>query len=141
MHLIKKCTWYMPSPSLLLNPPPPQGGDVKWALAGRSREKLEALRQELSGTYGAELRDVPILTADLADQASLDALASSARVRASSGKGGGTCLPAWRPAAGAQSAAQSAAQSGALPSPALTCPVLPCPPLPRPALPCMLAPA
>ena len=42
-----------------------KGGEVKWALAGRSRERLEALRLELSQTYGAELKDVPILTADL----------------------------------------------------------------------------
>lgn len=61
--------------------PCPTQGDVRWALAGRNREKLEALRLELSKALEApELNDVPILLGDLSDQSSLDAIASSTRV-------------------------------------------------------------
>eukprot|EP00887_Chlorella_sp_A99_P001868 scaffold19.g1868.t1 len=65
--------------------PPPlpadrQGGEVKWALAGRDQTKLEKLRLELSEAYGADIRDVPILTGDLTDQSSLDKIASATRV-------------------------------------------------------------
>jgi saccharopine dehydrogenase (NAD+, L-glutamate forming) len=47
-------------------------GNVSWAIAGRNREKLAALRERLGG--------VPALTADVDDQRSLMALAESARV-------------------------------------------------------------
>ncbi len=48
------------------------GGEFRWALAGRSREKLEGVRSEL-GEAAAEL---PLLVADSHDRASLDALVS-----------------------------------------------------------------
>ncbi|KUO10156.1 saccharopine dehydrogenase family protein [Streptomyces sp. DSM 15324] len=47
--------------------------DLRWAVAGRSREKLERLRERLGGPAG-------VLTADAADPASLRALAEHARV-------------------------------------------------------------
>ncbi|PRW56953.1 saccharopine dehydrogenase isoform B [Chlorella sorokiniana] len=53
---------------------------VKWALAGRSKERLEKLRLELSEQYGGELKEVPILVADLRDQASMDGMAAQTRV-------------------------------------------------------------
>jgi short subunit dehydrogenase-like uncharacterized protein len=49
------------------------GGDVRWALAGRNRAKLEALCERLG-------IDVPLLHADSTDDASLRAVAESARV-------------------------------------------------------------
>ncbi|WP_405650110.1 saccharopine dehydrogenase family protein [Streptomyces sp. NBC_00019] len=51
----------------------PEG--LRWAIAGRSEEKLQALRERLPG--GAE---VGVLRADVADPASLRALAEHARV-------------------------------------------------------------
>ncbi|MEV7891439.1 saccharopine dehydrogenase family protein [Streptomyces sp. NPDC002817] len=51
----------------------PEG--LRWAIAGRSEEKLQALRKRLPG--GAE---VGVLRADVADPASLRALADHARV-------------------------------------------------------------
>ena len=51
------------------------GGEFKWALAGRSRDKLESVRAEL-GEAAAEL---PLLLADSHDRASLDALVAQTR--------------------------------------------------------------
>jgi short subunit dehydrogenase-like uncharacterized protein len=48
-------------------------GAGRWAIAGRSREKLEALRARLSA-------DVPVIVADVGDPASLRAMAESTRV-------------------------------------------------------------
>ena len=50
-------------------------GQLKWALAGRSRDKLESVRAEL-GEAAAEL---PLLLADSHDRASLDALVAQTR--------------------------------------------------------------
>ena len=50
-------------------------GETRWAMAGRSRSKLEAVRDEL----GAH-KDTPIITADAADAASLEAMAARAKV-------------------------------------------------------------
>ena len=49
---------------------------IRIALAGRSREKLEAVRRRLP----AAARDWPLLVADSADAAALRALAASTRV-------------------------------------------------------------
>lgn len=46
---------------------------VSWAIAGRSRDKLEALRRELS-------LDVPVLVGDVEDRASLTAIVEQTRV-------------------------------------------------------------
>lgn len=53
---------------------------VKWAIAGRSQERLEKLRLELSEQYGSELKNVPILIGDAKNQASLDDIAAQTRV-------------------------------------------------------------
>ncbi len=55
----------------------PEG--LKWALAGRSQEKLEAVRSRLARIDPA-LSDLPLLSADSSDDASLRAVAASARV-------------------------------------------------------------
>ena len=50
-----------------------QAGAGRWAIAGRSRQKLAAVRDRLSA-------DVPMVVADVNDAASLRAMAQSARV-------------------------------------------------------------
>jgi saccharopine dehydrogenase (NAD+, L-glutamate forming) len=50
------------------------GDGVRWAIAGRNRAKLEALSERLG------IDDVPLLHADVADEASLRTVAESARV-------------------------------------------------------------
>ena len=52
---------------------------LKWALAGRNQGKLEAVRARLAAIDPA-LTDLPIVQADSSDEASLRALAESARV-------------------------------------------------------------
>lgn len=49
-------------------------GELRWALAGRSQQKLEALRDELGSNAP------PLLIADAEDQASLNALVTRTRV-------------------------------------------------------------
>jgi short subunit dehydrogenase-like uncharacterized protein len=51
----------------------------RWAIAGRSEKKLAALRDELAAG-DATLADLPLITADVADEASLRSLAESTRV-------------------------------------------------------------
>lgn len=51
----------------------------RWALAGRDRAKLEEVRRDLAG-IDAAAADLPLLTADAGDPASLRALARQARV-------------------------------------------------------------
>ena len=48
--------------------------ELRWCIAGRSAEKLEALREEL------ELGQVPVEVADALDEAAVDALVARARV-------------------------------------------------------------
>lgn len=52
------------------------GGDLRWALGGRSAEKLEAVRRDL-GQAAAQL---PLVLADADDQARLDTLVSRTHV-------------------------------------------------------------
>lgn len=52
------------------------GQDLRWAIAGRNRAKLEALRDDL----GNEARDLPILVGEALDPASLDEIVRSTRV-------------------------------------------------------------
>ena len=52
------------------------GRDLKWAMAGRSEDKLRRVRDEL----GASAADIPILTADSHDRDSLDALCAQTKV-------------------------------------------------------------
>ncbi|MFP4277664.1 MAG: saccharopine dehydrogenase family protein, partial [Wenzhouxiangella sp.] len=51
------------------------GGEFKWALAGRSQDKLESVRAEL----GEAAAGLPLLIADSHDRASLDALVARTR--------------------------------------------------------------
>ncbi|WP_447041588.1 saccharopine dehydrogenase family protein [Streptomyces sp. DSM 118878] len=55
---------------------------LRWALAGRDTEKLERLRDRLAADHPA-CAELPLVRADVADTASLDELAGSARVVAS----------------------------------------------------------
>jgi len=50
-------------------------GNLRWALAGRSRDKLEAVRQDL----GPEAQDLPLLIADSHDRAQLMGLVENAQ--------------------------------------------------------------
>jgi len=52
------------------------GGKLRWAIGGRSREKLEALRREL----GADADSLPIVTGDAQNMDDMGALAASTRV-------------------------------------------------------------
>ncbi|MHA5051407.1 saccharopine dehydrogenase family protein [Streptomyces sp. SD15] len=57
----------------------PEG--LRWAIAGRSEDKLERLRERLAGAPGVLRADAPgVLRADVSDPASLRALARRARV-------------------------------------------------------------
>jgi short subunit dehydrogenase-like uncharacterized protein len=53
--------------------------DLRWALAGRDRAKLEKLRAGLA-TDNPALGDLPLLLADVNDQASIHRIATAARV-------------------------------------------------------------
>jgi short subunit dehydrogenase-like uncharacterized protein len=57
----------------------PASPDHRWALAGRSPEKLRAVRERLV-TIDPALVDLPLLSADATDAASLRTVAESARV-------------------------------------------------------------
>ena len=50
--------------------------ELRWAIAGRNREKLEAMRAQI----GAPASTVPVLVAEGGDQASVDAIVSRTRV-------------------------------------------------------------
>ena len=50
------------------------GGEVKWAMAGRSQAKLEAVRDEIGAP-----KDTPLVVADAADPAQLDAMVRRAK--------------------------------------------------------------
>ncbi|MFU8817026.1 MAG: saccharopine dehydrogenase family protein [Pseudomonadales bacterium] len=52
------------------------GGDLSWAIAGRSQAKLADLRHDL----GERAAQLPLVLADADDQATLDAMAARARV-------------------------------------------------------------
>jgi short subunit dehydrogenase-like uncharacterized protein len=55
-------------------------GQINWAMAGRSQEKLESIRADLAEKYGAEISEVPILLGTLEDQSSLENIASQTDV-------------------------------------------------------------
>lgn len=52
---------------------------LRWAIAGRSRDKLAAVRDGLAERYPA-LLDLPLLVADSSDRPALDALAAGTRL-------------------------------------------------------------
>lgn len=53
---------------------------IKWAMAGRSREKLQQVRDLIAERCQVDLLDVPLVVADLSDTASLDEMASDTEV-------------------------------------------------------------
>ena len=55
---------------------------LRWALAGRNRTKLEAVRRRLAG-IDPRLEDMELLVADSADRAALDAVVTRTRVAVS----------------------------------------------------------
>lgn len=55
------------------------GGELRWAISGRSPERLQALREQL----GASAAKLPVIVADAADPAALQALCARTRVVAS----------------------------------------------------------
>lgn len=55
------------------------GEEVRWAIAGRSREKLEALRRELTAVH-PHLAGLPILLGDSLDRDAMDGIVSQTRV-------------------------------------------------------------
>lgn len=56
------------------------GGELSWALAGRNRTKLEAVRSEIGHDTGRDAAAVPLIVADADDEASLASLVDVARV-------------------------------------------------------------
>jgi short subunit dehydrogenase-like uncharacterized protein len=57
----------------------PDSADLRWAIGGRNRGKLERVREQLAAIE-PRLKDLPILVGDSHDSARLDELAGSARV-------------------------------------------------------------
>ena len=53
----------------------PAGSGLTWAMAGRSADKLAAVRDEIGAPA-----DIPLIVADSADPASLEAMAAQAKV-------------------------------------------------------------
>lgn len=51
-------------------------GELRWAIAGRNRQKLEAVKAEI----GSSVKDVDVLVADSNDQAAVDSMVSRTRV-------------------------------------------------------------
>jgi len=59
----------------------PPGDALRWALSGRSREKLERVREEIAQATGVEAgRALPLVVADARDAPALASLAASTRV-------------------------------------------------------------
>lgn len=52
----------------------------RWAVAGRSRAKLEAVLEEMGNEFGKDLTTVPIVIADVDNVSSLQAMAQQCRV-------------------------------------------------------------
>jgi short subunit dehydrogenase-like uncharacterized protein len=57
---------------------PDGAGDLDWAIAGRNRDKLESLREEL--VDHGDVGELPIIVGDANNQDSLDAMAARTRV-------------------------------------------------------------
>ena len=53
---------------------------IRWAMAGRSRQKLEEVRDLIAERCQVDLSDIPLVVADLSDRASLDEMASGTEV-------------------------------------------------------------
>lgn len=55
-------------------------GGFTWGIAGRSKDKLQKLLEEVGKKYDTDLKDIPVLIADLSDQNSLNEMCSKASV-------------------------------------------------------------
>ncbi|XP_020632673.1 saccharopine dehydrogenase-like oxidoreductase [Orbicella faveolata] len=55
-------------------------GKFKWAVAGRSKDKLEKVLQETADELGYDVKDVGIMVADVSDESSLNAMCSAAKI-------------------------------------------------------------
>lgn len=53
---------------------------LKWGIAGRSKQKLEAVLQEMGKKAGQDLSEIPIIIADVSNQQSLVDMAKKAKV-------------------------------------------------------------
>ncbi|MBK9317322.1 MAG: saccharopine dehydrogenase NADP-binding domain-containing protein [Acidobacteria bacterium] len=51
-------------------------GEVRWAIAGRNREKLDSLKQQI----GERVKEIDILVAESSDQSAIDAIVARTRV-------------------------------------------------------------
>ena len=58
----------------------PDGGGVRWAIAGRSADKLEEVAREISASTGVDAGGIARVIADADDETSLRALVERARV-------------------------------------------------------------
>ncbi len=56
------------------------GGSVRWAIAGRSADKLDAVANEIAAETGVDATSLPRIVADAADETSLRSLVERARV-------------------------------------------------------------
>lgn len=56
------------------------GGSLRWAIAGRNREKLDAVADEIAAETGLDTGSLPRVVADAGDERSLGALVDRARV-------------------------------------------------------------
>jgi short subunit dehydrogenase-like uncharacterized protein len=55
-------------------------GQVRWAMAGRTKIKVESVRSELAKDVSPAVADVPIVLADIKDKRSLDEMISATDV-------------------------------------------------------------
>ncbi|XP_064623756.1 saccharopine dehydrogenase-like oxidoreductase isoform X1 [Lineus longissimus] len=55
-------------------------GGLKWAVAGRSKKKLAAVLEEASKQTGKDLRNMPILEADVSNESSLNTMCQQAQL-------------------------------------------------------------
>lgn len=54
--------------------------DLKWGVAGRSQQKLEAVLKEMGKKAETDLSKIPIIIADISDELSLEKMARRAKV-------------------------------------------------------------
>lgn len=54
--------------------------DLKWGIAGRSQQKLEAVLKEMGGKAETDLSKIPIIIADVSDDVSLEKMARQTKV-------------------------------------------------------------
>ena len=55
-------------------------GELRWAMAGRSAEKLEKIRAEIGEVTGSASGAIPLVVADASDETALDAMVRSTKV-------------------------------------------------------------